>query len=63
MLPQCQSQLTSLPALPQVWRALCIPYNEEVAVKLLDLENVNCSLVRCCKSLQSSPTLQNLTPW
>ena len=29
----------------QVWRALCIPYNEEVAVKLLDLENVNCSLV------------------
>jgi hypothetical protein len=32
--------------LVQVWKALCIPYNEEVAVKLLDLENVNCSLVR-----------------
>ena len=30
----------------QVWRALCLPYNEEVAVKMLDLENVNCSLVR-----------------
>ena len=29
----------------QVWRALCLPFNEEVAVKLLDLENVNCSLV------------------
>ena len=48
------SQLTSLPVLLQVWRALCIPYNEEVAVKLLDLENVNCSLVRCCGSLQGS---------
>lgn len=30
----------------QVWRALCKPYNEVVAVKLLDLENMNCSLVR-----------------
>ena len=29
----------------QVWRAVCLPFNEEVAVKLLDLENVNCSLV------------------
>lgn len=29
----------------QVWRALCRPYNEVVAVKLLDLENMNCSLV------------------
>ena len=29
----------------QVWRALCLTFNEEVAVKLLDLENVNCSLV------------------
>lgn len=28
-----------------MWRALCLPFNEEVAVKLLDLENVNCSLV------------------
>ncbi len=28
-----------------MWRALCLTFNEEVAVKLLDLENVNCSLV------------------
>ena len=46
----------------QVWRALCKPFDEIVAVKLMDLETVNCSLVtakhdhgaafakRCCSS-------------
>lgn len=29
----------------QVWRALCKPHNVIVAVKLLDLENMNCNLV------------------
>ena len=29
---------------PQVWRAKCKPLDEEVAIKLLDLESVNCSL-------------------
>ncbi|BDA42758.1 probable serine/threonine-protein kinase OSR1 at N-terminal half [Coccomyxa sp. Obi] len=36
-----------------VWRALCIPYNEEVAVKLLDLENVNCSLDEIVREAQT----------
>ena len=49
----------------QVWRALCIPYNEEVAVKLLDLENVNCSLVSaiplcCARTLTYRSFLNNL---
>ena len=41
----------------QVWRAYCPALDREVAVKLLDLESVNCSLVRarsiacCCISL------------
>lgn len=30
----------------QVWRAYCPSLEREVAVKLLDLESVNCSLVR-----------------
>lgn len=30
-----------------VYRAVCIPYNEVVAVKVLDLEKCNNSLVRC----------------
>ena len=29
----------------QVWRARCKTFDEVVAIKLLDLENVNCSLV------------------
>ncbi len=36
----------------QVWKARCKATGEDVAVKLLDLENLNCSLVRgriaCC---------------
>ena len=32
----------------QVWKALCKPLNEVVAIKLLDLESVDCSLVCCC---------------
>ena len=32
----------------QVWKALCKPLNEVVAIKLLDLESVDCSLVGCC---------------
>ncbi|CAK0760674.1 hypothetical protein CVIRNUC_002790 [Coccomyxa viridis] len=36
-----------------VWRALCLPYNEEVAVKLLDLENVNCSLDEIVREAQT----------
>lgn len=38
--------LPTLPSLssPQVYRALCKPYDEVVAVKLLDLETVNASL-------------------
>ena len=28
-----------------MWRARCKPYDEIVAVKLMDLETVNCSLV------------------
>jgi hypothetical protein len=31
---------------PQVWKARCKPFDEVVAVKLMDLEAVNCSLVR-----------------
>ncbi len=34
----------------QVWRAHCKPLNEYVAVKLLDLENLNCSLVSAWSS-------------
>jgi serine/threonine protein kinase len=33
-----------------VYRAVCIPYNEVVAVKVLDLEKCNNSLVRCSLS-------------
>ncbi|CAL5219491.1 g1332 [Coccomyxa viridis] len=36
-----------------VWRALCLPFNEEVAVKLLDLENVNCSLDEIVREAQT----------
>lgn len=31
----------------QVWKARCKATGEDVAVKLLDLENLNCSLVGC----------------
>ena len=31
----------------QVWRARCKQTSEIVAIKVMDLENVNCSLVRC----------------
>lgn len=31
----------------QVWRARCKQTGEIVAIKVMDLENVNCSLVRC----------------
>ena len=31
----------------QVWRARCKQSGEIVAIKVMDLENVNCSLVRC----------------
>jgi hypothetical protein len=34
------------PPRQQVWRAICKPHSEEVAVKLMDLENMQCSLVR-----------------
>ena len=43
--PHAACQLGNYPAAAQVWRALCKPYHEVVAVKLLDLENMNCSLV------------------
>ena len=38
-VPYCSSVYT------QVWRAHCKTYDEVVAIKLLDLESVNCSLV------------------
>ena len=50
-LPTCKlGSLASLLTSPhlQVWKALCKPLNEVVAIKLLDLESVDCSLVRCC---------------
>ena len=37
---------------PQVYRAICKSYNEEVAVKLLDLENMNCSLDEIVREAQ-----------
>jgi hypothetical protein len=39
-------------ACTQVYRAICKPYNEEVAVKLLDLENMNCSLDEIVREAQ-----------
>lgn len=36
----------------QVYRAICRQYNEEVAVKLLDLENMNCSLDEIVREAQ-----------
>ena len=39
----------------QVWKARCKATGEDVAVKLLDLENLNCSLVGAAAAcLQSS---------
>lgn len=37
----------------QVYRAICKPYQEEVAVKLLDLENMNCSLDEIVREAQA----------
>ncbi|GAB4820270.1 hypothetical protein N2152v2_007316 [Parachlorella kessleri] len=47
-----------------VWRALCKPYNEVVAVKLLDLENMNCSLDEIVREAQTMRQLNhpNLLP-
>ena len=36
----------------QVYRAICKQYQEEVAVKLLDLENMNCSLDEIVREAQ-----------
>ncbi len=49
-----------LPSMPQptavnvaqVYRAICKTYNDEVAVKLLDLENMNCSLDEIVREAQ-----------
>jgi serine/threonine-protein kinase OSR1/STK39 len=35
-----------------VYRAICKQYQEEVAVKLLDLENMNCSLDEIVREAQ-----------
>lgn len=37
----------------QVYRAICKQYNEEVAIKLLDLENMNCSLDEIVREAQA----------
>ena len=43
--------------LVKVWRAKLKETGEEVAVKLLDLENVNCSLVSFCSSVSLTHSL------
>lgn len=43
---------TPRPPSLQVYRAICKPYQEEVAVKLLDLENMNCSLDEIVREAQ-----------
>ncbi|KAI7839495.1 hypothetical protein COHA_006762 [Chlorella ohadii] len=47
-----------------VYRAICKPYQEEVAVKLLDLENMNCSLDEIVREAQTMRQLNhpNLLP-
>ncbi|PSC70697.1 serine threonine-kinase 4-like isoform X1 [Micractinium conductrix] len=47
-----------------VYRAICKPFNEEVAVKLLDLENMNCSLDEIVREAQTMRQLNhpNLLP-
>lgn len=42
-----------------VYRALCVPYNEEVAVKKLDLENMNCSLDEIVREAQTMRMLNH----
>jgi serine/threonine protein kinase len=54
-------QLIAAVACGQVYRAICKQYNEEVAVKLLDLENMNCSLDEIVREAQVR--LCKLVPW
>lgn len=42
-----------------VWRAVCTPLNEEVAVKLLDLENMSCSLEEIIREAQTMKQLSH----
>lgn len=42
-----------------VWKAICKTYNEEVAVKLMDLENMNCSLDEIVREAQTMRQLHH----
>lgn len=43
-----------------VWRAVCTELNEEVAVKLLDMENMNCSLEEIVREAQTMRQLNHI---
>eukprot|EP01026_Neomeris_dumetosa_P029463 TRINITY_DN2389_c1_g1_i1.p1 TRINITY_DN2389_c1_g1~~TRINITY_DN2389_c1_g1_i1.p1 ORF type:complete len:683 (+),score=135.85 TRINITY_DN2389_c1_g1_i1:218-2266(+) len=43
----------------KVWKAICVPYDEEVAVKVLDLESVNCRLDELIREAQAMKNFQH----
>ncbi|KDD76752.1 protein kinase, partial [Helicosporidium sp. ATCC 50920] len=42
-----------------VWSAICKPFNEPVAIKLMDLENMNCSLDEIVREAQTMRSLNH----